>query len=402
MASSQLLAAQARLAQLRAAAKANKGQAQAIPWEPDLAEPIAACLQLPEHLGWGSVQVTAVLRQAALQQEQQRERDTAVSQLQQQLNQQPQLVKETKETNNKPGRPDWVNHYPSLGTAAFEQGETSAYRVWLLCRYLDETGAGVLDVAALKAQLTATDSPLRLFSWKRLKQVLYAGNGRFWQWQQTEQKIWLAGTTKVAQMLQTQKLSGNRVQIPIRVITAGISEFRAHLYAAWHSGRRSDNPVSRAAQRELTHVPERTQRHYGRIARIKTKKNIAIGRKLTPTALEETAWQRGQAAFVYTDYAGEFGVANGRYLAWQLPNSYQGPHQQAHSGRQRKTNRRMKKPQLQNLVEIGAQGNREFKDGQLYHANGSEAVQALRRTEESYWPTERKRKTQFWAVLQAE
>ncbi len=396
MASSQLLAAQARLVQLQAAAKAKKHQD--VPWEPDAEESVVACLRLPSHLGWGSTQVTAVLRQSTLEKEKRQTQDTAVSHLKQQFSPNQQLAQKPQ---NEPTRPDWVNHYPSLGIAAFEQHETSTYRVWLLCRYLDETGTGALDVSMLKVLLTAPDSPLRLFSWKRLKQVLYAGNGRFWHWQQTEQKIWLVGTAKLAQALQAQKLSGTRVQLPIRVVTAGIGEFRAHLYAAWHSGRRSDNPVSREVQRELTYVPERTQRHYGRIAKIKTKKNIAIGRKLTPMALEETAWQHGQAAFVYTDYAGELGSRNDRYLAWQLPNSYQGPHQQAHSGRQRKINQRLKQSQqLQNLVEIGAQGNRELRDGQLYHTNGSEAVQALGLTEESYWPTRRKRHTQFWAVLQ--
>ena len=39
-----------------------------------------------------------------------------------------------------------------------------------------------------------------------------------------------------------------------------------------------------------------------------------------------------------TDFKGKFGAENGRYLAWQLPNHYEGPHQPAQMGRQQKIN----------------------------------------------------------------
>ena len=396
MASSQLLAAQARLTQLQTEVQAQK--CQDVPWDTNPVEPVVACLALPSHLGWGSAPTSAILRRSALQQQKEQGRDTVVLQLQQNVQRKkPPFVQAIKQQSTQ--RPDWVNHYPSLGIAALSHEDTSAYRVWLMCRYLDDTGVGKLPVASLKAQLTNVGSSLRLFSWKRLKQVLYAGNGRFWHWNQTEQKIWLVGTAKLAQTLQVRKLAGMRVRLPVKTITAGIGEFRAHLYAAWHSGRRSENPISREVQRQLTHVPERTQRHYGRIAKIKTEKNIAIGGNVSTMAQEEAAWQRGQAVFVYTDRAGRFGSENGRYLAWQLPNSYSGPHQQAPFGRQQKINQRLKS-QLQDLVEIEAQGNREKNDGQLYHANGSDAVRALKQSEETYWPTARKQQMQFWAVLQ--
>ncbi len=396
MASSQLLVAQERLNQLRIAVEREKDTD--VPWEVER-DTAVSITQLPTHLGWGSTAVAQSLRQTEQQKAKQRCQDTAVARLQQQLQKiHPFIEQSTMKTKQQLA---YVTHYPSLGIAALQKGDVPAYRVWLLCRYLDDAGRGALDVGSFKAHLTETTSPLRLFSWKRLRQILSAGNGRFWHYQQGAEQLWLVGVARVAQALDVSKLTGKRVQLPIKEVTAGIGPFKAQLYAAWHSGRNADKPISRKVQRQLTSIPERTQRVYGRIAKIKTVKNIAIGRRVSPTALEEEAWQRGNAVFEYIDYAGNFGEGNGRYLAWQLPNQYQGPHQQAPIGRQRKINKVLQQqPPLKDLVQIGAQGNREKVFDRLYHANGATAVKAFDHTPETYWPTKKKRATQFWAVLQ--
>ena len=402
MASSQLLLAQEKLRQLRA--EAAKQKQNDLPWETEIRhESSISIADLPNHLGWGSTAVSQAIRYARAKKE---------KPLNQKINFEDIgcVMRDTCSVNNHASRithhpkTDFVTHYPSLGIAALQQSDVPCYRVWLMCRYLDDVGRGMVEVNKLKDELTGVDAALRLFSWKRLRQTLYAGNGRFWHWNQENNQLWLVGVAKVAVALNVPKLVGKRVQLPVKTITAGISQFKAHLYAAWHSGRHSENPISREVQRQLIQIPERTQRRYGRIAKIKTTKNFAIGAHLSPEKLEQEAWQRGNAVFEFTDHAGKFGAENGRYLAWQLPNQYEGPHQQAQFGRQRKINKQLRQQQeqqLKDLVEIGAQGNRGKANVEhTYHPNGSKAVQAIRTRSEAYWPTRRSQNVRFWAVIQ--
>ncbi len=130
-------------------------------------------------------------------------------------------------------------------------------------------------------------------------------------------------------------------------------------------------------------VPERTQRHYCKIAKVERKSNIAIGKKHTPQNAEETAWQHSRAVFDFIDIQGKQGREGAHYLAWHLPNSYSGPHQQSPKGRMRKINRK-----LVDLVTKGARGNNSKTVERLYFANGKEAGQSLNRGVEvdAYWP----------------
>ncbi len=398
MASSQLLAAQEKLHQLRTEAAKQKNDSP--PWETAHApETAVSAVDLPTHLGWESTAVTQALRYA-----QTRKEKASLTKNKDALRI-AYCVKEDDQASRitHHAKKDFVTHHPSLGIAALQQNDAPCYRVWLTCRYFDEQGRGALNVTLLKSHLTETDSEYRMFSWKRLRQILHAGNGRFWHWNQEKGQLWLVGVAKLAAALDVPKLTGNRVQLPIQTISAGISEFKAHLYAAWHSGRHSENPISREVQRQLTHIPERTQRRYGRIARIKTKRNFAIGARFSAEGLKQEAWQRGHAVFEYKDVKGKFGAENGRYLAWQLPNHYEGPHQPAQFGRQRKINKQLRQQQeqqLQDLVEIGAQGNREKNSiDRLYHPNGAKAVRASQHQPSAYWPLQQKGHSQFWAVI---
>jgi len=116
---------------------------------------------------------------------------------------------------------------------------------------------------------------------------------------------------------------------------------------------------------------------------VERKSNIAIGRKHTLQNVEETAWQHSRAVFDFVDSQGKQGRKGGHYLAWQLPNTYLGPHQQTPKGRMRKINRK-----LAVLVNPGARGNSSETIEKLYFANGKEAGRALNGCEdnEMYWP----------------
>jgi hypothetical protein len=99
--------------------------------------------------------------------------------------------------------------------------------------------------------------------------------------------------------------------------------------------------------------------------------------------IEKQTWQRGRATFEFVGNQGRQGCKGPTYIAWHLPNSYTGPHQQSSKGRMREINRRLK-----DLVTKGAQGNGGETIEKLYFANGKEAAKVFSRGMElnSYWP----------------
>jgi hypothetical protein len=358
---------------------------------------VSLVTRLPSHLGWESEPASQVIR-AALGQNKSEPDPVADEQLRADHPSfrsmadgsypggQPLGVSEKTQTGSQLWPPldgDTIKHYPSIGIAALKAEQAAIYRVWLMCRYLDVAGRGWLPVQDVRVQLSGKESKLRLFCWRRLRQILGQGHEQFWTWDKIQGRIWLFGAARVAAHLDVERLSGKPVALPVKTITAGIGDFKAHLYGAWHSGRKTNNPISRNAQETITGIPERTQRHYCKIAKVERKSNIAIGKKHTPQNVEETAWQHSRAVFDFVDSQGKQGRKGGHYLAWHLPNSYSGPHQQAPKGRMRKINRK-----LAGLVTKGAQGNDGEKVEKLYFANGKEAVQAVKRNtgKDKYWP----------------
>ena len=289
-----------------------------------------------------------------------------------------------------------IRHYPTLGIAALQSEQAALYRVWLACRVLDSDGSGRLDLATIRSHLTDSDSALRLFGWRRLRQMLHQGNGRFWQWNQQQKRLWLYGAARLSSILKVNKLVGSPVLLPIKTLTNGIGTFKAHLYAAFHSGRQVENPISRETQSMLTGVPQRTQRHYEKEAKVRVQSNYAVGEVYSPHNLEKHIWRKGGAVFQFVDKQGRMGKRNGRYIAWQLPNSYSGPHQKASWGNQRKINQ-----QLIDLVHKGAQGNGEQVECR-YFQHGAAAAKAISKKEsvETYWPLQkRKSKQQLWSAF---
>lgn len=417
-----LLTANERLLELRQRTQQNKaepglsGPTRPLPDQPpwvatdsdDLSvTAVTAITRLPSHLGWESQPVSLVVRKAW----QRCEVSATISEQLRADHPSSCPMPDRSHTGGQPsgvseeaGSPfrlpldgDTVRHYPSIGLASLQVEQVAPYRVWLLCRYLDEQGRGWLPLSDVCQQLTGKGSKLRLFGWRRLRQVLGQGQGLFWEWDKTSGRLWLYGAAAVAANLDVHRLTGRVVALPLSAMTAGIGDFKAHLYAAWHSGRRRNNPISREVQATLTGVPERTQRHYCQATKIKQQSNIVIGSQYTTEEAEQQAWQRGRAIFSFTDFQGRQGRKGRRYIAWRLPNSYSGPHQQTANGRIRKINRKLK-----DLVRKGARGNNGTKVKKRYFANGAEAARALNRgaEPEKYWPTKMAAcQSGIWAVF---
>jgi hypothetical protein len=294
-------------------------------------------------------------------------------------------------------------------------------RIWLLLRHLDREGRGWLALEQVQHQLCHKESALRVCGRRQLRNLLDQGRGVFWQ--RDKSRIWLGSAARVAIALEVDRLRGRPVAVPLAALLDGMGQVRAHFYATFHSSRPvsrgqsgersrgSANPISRATLREVSHVPSRTQRLYEQRSGVKVRPNMAVGERLTDKNYQERAWRHGRATFTFTDAAGKHGPAGGRYVAWRLPNSYQGPHALSPKGRTKKINHQI------DLVNSRVQGNGldrttpcsqaavRFSVDRLFHPNGREAGRAYNRdqSQDIYWPAGRPRASggQQWRVLPA-
>ena len=312
----------------------------------------------------------------------------------------PQLESEEKDSPSAQSNPkaETVKVYPSIALGMLKANLEAAGRVWLFLQYLDPQGRGWLATDDVREKLTDKKSSVRICSWRRLRQVFSQGEGTFWT-RDDLGRIWLRGAAKVAAALSVDQLTGRPVGLPLSVLLGGIQGVRAHFYASFHSGRRKNNPISRETLRELTGVPERTQYAYEQAAGVSSQQNIAVGEYYTPESVQERAWQHGRAVFHFVDFKGkQGGQLKQEYVAWHLPNSYEGPHRECPRGRQKKINQK-----LVDLVIEGFRGNDQEVVEKIFWLDGAMAGKAYNRnpTADTYWPGIKTRspKVDLWHVL---
>jgi hypothetical protein len=148
----------------------------------------------------------------------------------------------------------------------------------------------------------------------------------------------------------------------------------------------------------VSNVSRRSQQAYEQRAGVHTRRNDAVGPLAGPLTEQEVAWQRGPGLYQMTDYQGRYGRPKASYLAWQLPNSFSGPHRRLPRGRQKRINR-----ELVDLLNNGMTGNSAFSPQRFYPrrywANGKAAGMAERmgRTDSTlYWPASQTRQGWLW------
>ena len=250
-----------------------------------------------------------------------------------------------------------IKLYPDLALGMLGQKVVAAGRIWLLFQHIDSSGRGWLNLAAAREKLTKKHSPLHVCGRRQLRKLLHRGEGIFWT--RNHNRVWLRSTAKVAAAIGITHLRGRPVALPISALLEGIGDVRAHFYASFHSGRsrktndrsRSD-PLSRASLQALSSVKPRTQRHYEKRAKVQRQPNYVVTRHSTIEDSQEQAWRRGRAWFRFIDHTGKLGKKGAIYSAWQLPNSYRGPHDKQPIGRQKRINQ-----ELADLFMEGMTGN---------------------------------------------
>lgn len=357
---------------------------------------------MPAHLGWGSGPLTAVLR--ASQQPQLPADAPPLIPL-------PELLPEPQPEPLPPpdpaGTTAHITLYPQLALAMLKQHQEAAGRVWLLSRYVDSSGRGWLTIDEVRKQLTNPDSPHHICTWRQLRNLLNMGKGLFWEL--SEGRVWLRSLVRVAHDLEVERLQNKAIRLPLTVLLGGIGDLRAHFYASFHSGRDKDSvnevgqcepgrPIARATIQTLSGVGRCSQRNYDKRAKVQITRNYAIGEVATDLNREQRAAEKSNATFELKDVKGKQGPKQQSYMAWQLPNSYSGPHpQESHSRKQRRINR-----QLADLRIERAAGNDRPGNDVGYYGNGKLAVKGFNRNShrECYFPTSKtKKKAQLWGVL---
>lgn len=307
-----------------------------------------------------------------------------------------------------------VRLYPDMAMAMLRRGVAAPGRLWLLLQHLDKLGQGWLAVTEARTRLCTPGAPLHLCGWRQLRNLLDQGEGLFWQrdGRGGEQRIWLAGSARVALRLGLRRVQLAPVALPVARLLEGIGTVRAHFYASYHSSREQNSrdgqarPVSRATLAAMMQVSRRSQQAYELAAGVQRQPNWAIGPAQGEAPLQELSWEHGQALFTFVDRRGHYGQPGGRYLAWQLPNSYQGPHPTQGRCHQKALNQ-----QLVDLYSKGVTGNgKQEEEGATtaplsrFYDDGQAAVRALNRglRHDAYWRTNRS-ENQFhiWHVLPA-
>lgn len=289
-----------------------------------------------------------------------------------------------QEAHDEPHQAETVRTYPTILVGLLKANLAPAGRVYLLMQAMDRDGRGCLNVADVHGRLTAKASPWRVCDWPRLRQIFNAGERVLWH-RDDEGRIWLHGPAQVANSLYCGRLQGRPVLMPLETLLGGMQSVRAHFLAAWHAGRADEygdsRPISQSTIRQITGVPESTQRLYNQVAGVTAHKQLAIsGMTYTAENAQNAAYEHGRAAFRFVDHKGKRGRRGRSLVAWGIPSKYQASLSQAPKGRQRKTNKRI------TLVTNGVQGH-DAEVVRLYHPDGAAAGQAYNRDPEHdhYW-----------------
>ncbi len=374
--------------------------------------------QLPDHLGWGSVPLTNAFRKAQRQQQRALRINHAGDFIC--LAAGPQEAPHRELLNDPVIDDSQIKLYPDLALGMLGQKAVAAGRIWLLLQHIDRSGRGWLTLATAREQLTKENTALHICGRRQLRNLLARGEGLFWT--RDAARIWLRSPAKVAAALGITHLSGRPVALPISILLEGLGSIRAHFYASFHSGRLKEHggspgklrgvpqaaPLSRATLQALSHVKPRTQRHYERRAKVQRQPNFVVSRQSNKDDIQEQAWRRGRAWFRFTDHAGKLGEKGAVYSAWQLPNSYLGPHEQQPIGRQKRINQ-----ELADLFMKGMTGNGKglFREEKVYpdehvrvfHKSGSAAAVSYNRNPDGdvFWRSRLRRPGQYemWHYL---
>ncbi len=366
---------------------------------------ILAIGSLPDHLGWGSQHLSQVLRRSLqnkpIHNYQSAQQAIHRAEWLQAFRPPPPGIK-TAACPQKPDRaggpsPDFhsntapsakelelqtVKLHPDIGLGVLRRKLAAAGRIWLLLRWIDSKGRGWVKLDQMRIRLCDRESAIHVCGWRQMRSLIGKGEGIFWE--QHAGRLWLRSIPKVALALGIERLSGRPVAVPVKILLQGIGQVRAHFFTSFHSGRNAANPISRRSLHKISEVSPRSQQDYERRAGVRKLKNFAVGPRLAHETAKDWVWRRGSACFNWCDQKGALGTQGQSRLAWQLPNSYTGPHKQQARGRQKQFNR-----ELAVLFAKGITGNDHVAvelQSKRYFAGAKKAARSQNHPQDgAYW-----------------
>ena len=301
---------------------------QTEPEQPTLAELTETINALPAHLGWHNVALTELVRRNA----EPKPAEPVVQQL-------PIPLETSEPTPDVPKPyPETVKVYPSIAAAILRKESSAPARIYFLLRTIDTNGRGCLSLDLIQDELTTSKKPLRIAkaktsdknAWRNLRGLLRRGDGIFWTRDEENNCLWLHSAARIALAMGCKQIHGEPIAVPVSAFVEGIQQVRAYLYASFHAGREKinkqgrgvDRPISQASLLTVTAVSGRTQTRYNEVAKLKVRKNYAIGGHSDDDALKERLCEKWGNAFTFKDYKGRHGRRGSSYVASRLPNSY--------------------------------------------------------------------------------
>lgn len=136
--------------------------------------------------------------------------------------------------------PETIKVYPLLNAAFLEHDLIQVGRIYLLARAIDPVGSGRIEADRLRQMFTNPySSPKYLFTWKRLRQIITAGEGVTWDVVRKHghpHRLYLHGVYKVAKNLGCDRLQrGDLVEFPTAALLDGIQEARVHFCTSFYN-----------------------------------------------------------------------------------------------------------------------------------------------------------------------
>lgn len=259
-----------------------------------------------------------------------------------------------------------VRIYPDLTALAHKARRDPECRLYLVAKSLDAAGSGWIGLPALRSILAG------VYTDRRLRQVLAAGEGVFWTRNEKLDRLSLPGPGKVIAELGGGRMASRPVLVNQADLLGGIKKYRAvAVFGAFLSGRRrADNPISQPAIRDAIGIAESTQRTYYTAAGVAARRGIKLGGVATAARLEEAHWKHGRSVFKFVDWIGKHGKPRQSYIAHSIGNVYTLPDRERPSwGRYRKIN----------AVLDSSKNPGRVKSARVYFATGGAAWRAYNR-----------------------
>ena len=162
-----------------------------------------------------------------------------------------------------------IRLFPELAHAALLCGREGQLATWAILRAHDASGCGWLAHDVAVSAVTAG----RGVSERQAVRLVDSGVPGFWQI--AKGRVWLTAPAKLATLLSVRRVTRERELAPDD-LRSGRAALRATLYATVYRCDEGGSPLTRRKVREITGVPQSTQRRYDRWGQVERVSEVHV------------------------------------------------------------------------------------------------------------------------------